>query len=147
MDHAQIPNSHLAQDDFCQFFAETNLPQEENPRIDPDVQVVLNSLFIAYKRLRNASYRIGYLEGQVKKYRQLIRTAADSTHRLDATRRERAPEAVTEYEAPRVEKTWLSFVVEAIVGPEEPTARNDRRSNRVSSNQNYYQLIRKSIEL
>ncbi len=144
MDQLQRSTSQADEDGFSQFFVEpasvnSNLEFE----ISADAQEVLAKLLDAYRKLRAASYRIGYLEGRLLRYRKLSAT-------LSAHAVARRPESFEDKRLPQLKDTRSSVPageVERFVG----TASIERRRGmaiprgKILSGSNYYALIRQGL--
>lgn len=155
MEQVQPQEAQHLDDGFSQFFAATEPTQQSELTLTPDAQEIMVNLLNAFRRLRAASYRIGYLEGQLNRYRKLSRTLL-SQAQLSRGVAAAEPPAVPgnhgphgegmrkkpPFEAqPHRESLW-ELLVEEFLGVDQRKASASGKKLAVGS---YYDLIRFSI--
>lgn len=144
MDQLHRSTSQADEDGFAQFFVEPALVNSGVEfEISADAQEVLAKLLDAYRKLRAASYRIGYLEGRLQRYRKLSATL--SSHAVA-----RRPESIEDKRLPQLNDTRSSMAGregERFVRTAGIERRRGMASPRgkVLSGSNYYALIRQSL--
>lgn len=154
------PETYETRDDgFSQFFSDAACRElSTEPQVTAEVQKVLGNLLAAYRRLRVASYRIGYLEYEVGKYRELQQAQEDQLEPAGQStllKLEMAPTKVGHQ--PREPKAlnspvrgevaalaegkvqWWHRLADAIAGSDHQVSENSRNGE-----MSYYAIIRRA---
>jgi hypothetical protein len=161
MEKSQRATSQAGEDGFSQFFIEP-APSWSGAEfaLSNDAQEVLAKLLDSYRKLRAASYRIGYLEGRLQRYRKLSTTLTTQAvaNRLSKRNDRPLPQKSTATESRLLptstgchsefngcESNWWQALADGVIGAERPRGMAGARGKILSGN-NYYTLIRQGLE-
>ena len=156
-----VPKTNFAgEDGYSQFFIEAAVDESHaQSALSDDAQEMLANLLNAYSRLRAASYRIGYLEGRLLKYRRLSTAVVaqsaksrtgnsmqGSSAQLPTQTSARPRSDTNEYPSVHEDdhSPWWLALADGMAGSDRGRGMGKARGKRISRN-NYYDLIRRSV--